>query len=537
MRIDRTSSRSGRARRTPFGRGAVRALAHAVLVAALSALAPGGSHAATQLPFGFADSLVRGALDFPVGMAFLPDGRLLFVEQKTARIRLIVQGALSTIDPVATIPSVQTSGNEQGLLGIAVDPGWPARPYLYVHCDDSALGTIRISRYQAAGDLGFTGDGHLTVDPLTRFDLLADIPDNAPNHNGGTLRFGIDGMLYASLGEDAQPCLAQDTVSFRGVILRLDVNQLPPGSGGPAAKSLLVPPTGNPFSSHPDANAKLVWAIGLRNPFRFHVDPADGTLFIADVGETRWEEIDHAMSGGRDFGWPVYEGPVPYSSCPGAVRGDDPIYAFDRTGSTAAVISGGIYRHAGNGAFPAAYQGDYFLSDYYLGFLRRLDGSAATWQLAAPVAGQPSATDWGRGFEGVSDYLTGDDGALWYCRQSIGFQPHTGEIRRIVVIPEDTLLVTPPVDSAFAFAPPHPSPAHAAVTLDFRLPNSAPASLVIFDVRGRRVRDFGPIIGAGPHTIVWNGLDDEGSRVGAGLYLARLIVGGRSRERRIPLLR
>src|SRR5438876_7076473 len=96
---------------------------------ACGVLLAGQAGAATQLPFGFADSLVRGSLDFPVGMAFLPDGRLLFVEQKTARVRLLVHGALPAPDPVVTIPNVEASGNEQGLLGIAVDPGWPSRPY------------------------------------------------------------------------------------------------------------------------------------------------------------------------------------------------------------------------------------------------------------------------------------------------------------------------------------------------------------------------------------------------------------------------
>jgi glucose/arabinose dehydrogenase len=152
------------------------------------------------------------------------------------------------------VPSVRSTGGEQGLLGIVVDPGFPARPYLYVHYDYSGSATIRISRYTVAGDLGFTGDGSLTIDPLTRYDILTDIPDNASNHNGGTLRFGPDGMLYDSIGDDASSCQAQSLTVLAGKILRLNVSGLPSGGGGPPAKSLITP-VDNPYVSNPNANA------------------------------------------------------------------------------------------------------------------------------------------------------------------------------------------------------------------------------------------------------------------------------------------
>mgnify|MGYP001619559129 CR=1 FL=1 len=495
--------------------------------------------AATALPDGFRDSTVVQGLDRPVGMAFLPDGRLLVVEQKTARVRLIVDGALSATDPVATIPDVQTAGAEQGLLGIVVDPGWPARPYLYVHCDMASSPAIRISRYTADGDLAFTGDGHLTVDPATRYDLLNDAPDGAGNHNGGTLRFGTDGMLYASLGEDAQRCAAQDTVSLRGVLLRLDVSRLPSGTGGPAPRSL-VTPAGNPFLSHPNANARLVWALGLRNPFRFHVDPADGALFVADVGELSWEEVDRVPGGGHGYGWPAYEGPMATGTgCPSPIaQGDPPIHAYDRSGTTASVIGGGVYRRppAATTGFPVEYEGDYFFSDYYAGFLRRLKRSGASWDLAPAVAGQPNAADWGTGFDEVSDYLVGPDGALWYCRQSLFYTSSTGSIHRVVSTVPDTI---PPQAAAFDFAPPRPTPAKGAVTLAWTLPAPAVVRLEIHDLSGRRVRRLVPEEAetGGPHQHDWDGFDDDGRRVPPGLYVARLVVNGSARGRRIPFLR
>ena len=287
-------------------------------VAVLAAAIPSVATAAVVVPTGFLDTTVVTGLSQPVGMAFLTDGRLLVVEQKSAKIRLIVNGALAATDPVATIPGVQTAGNEQGLLGIAVDPGWPARPWLYVHLDDTG-GFIRISRFTASGDLSFTGNGSITVDPASRFDLVTGIPDIHDNHNGGTLRFGLDGMLYDSEGEDAQGCPAQDITKPLGKILRLDVSRLAPGPGH--APYAMVAPPDNPFAANPDSVARLVWEYGLRNPFRFQVDAADGSLWIGDVGENTYEEIDHAVAGGRNYGWPVYEGPMATgTTCPGGSR-------------------------------------------------------------------------------------------------------------------------------------------------------------------------------------------------------------------------
>jgi glucose/arabinose dehydrogenase len=474
-------------------------------------------------------------------MAFLPDGRLLVVEQKSAKIRLFVNGTLSATDPVATLPGVRTSGAEQGLLGITVDPGWPARPYLYVHCDDNSGSWIRISRFTAAGDLAFTTDGLLTVDPATRYDLLNRLPDNASNHNGGTVRFGPDGMLYVSLGEDANRCAAQDSSFLGGKILRLDVSRLPAGAGGPPPFALLVPP-GNPWGAAPDSGARLVWAQGLRNPFRFSVDPADGALYVGDVGENTWEEIDRIAGGGGNYGWPRREGPLTQSpTCPNPlVTGLPPIYAYDRTGSGASIIGGCVYRRP-TGAptgLPSVYEGDYFFSEYYTGFLRRLTGSGASWSLAAPVAGQPSATDWGQGFDQVSDWAVGPDGALWYCRQSTNYASNTGDIRRIVVT-GNTSAPAPPAPAGVEFAPPRPTPAVGRATLHYTLSTAARVSLAVFDAAGRRVRTLEPSQqkAADRYDVTWDGHDDDGRAVSPGLYVARLEVGERAIERRVPFLR
>src|SRR2546426_6272845 len=282
----------------------------AVLLLGVAGASVPGQAPASQIPIGFTDSLLADHLDNPVALAFLPDGRLMVAELKTARIRLMAGG--QPAGPIAVIDSVQGAGQEQGLLGIAIDPRWPTSPYVYVFYD--ALGDfIRISRLTASGDLSSPASTNLILDPASRRDLIRDIPDVHDNHNGGTLRFGTDGMLYAGLAEDATACAAQDTVSLRGVLLRMNITVLPAGPGAPN-KALLVPPD-NPFAGHPNVNARLVWALGLRNPFRWSIDPATGSILIGDVGFNTYEEVDIADAPGLDFGWPFYEGPLLYSPC------------------------------------------------------------------------------------------------------------------------------------------------------------------------------------------------------------------------------
>jgi glucose/arabinose dehydrogenase len=510
----------------------------ATLTLAASTLAHAG---AGTVPTGFSDSLMLGGLSFPVAITSLPDGRVLVTEQFSAKIRLIVNGALSSTDPVCTVPDVRDNpGSEQGLLGIAVDPGWPARPYVYVHYDAASSPTIHLARFTVTGDLGFTGNGALSIDPASRRDLLVTIPDNASNHNGGTLRFGPDGKLYDSLGEDAQQCAAQDTTALQGKILRLDVSAVPAGPGGPPAQSVITP-ADNPFVLSPNANERLVWTLGLRNPFRFTID-ADGTLFIADVGENVWEEIDRVPTGGLDMGWPIFEGHVSHGTCPGVGTAGmtPPIYDFQHVAGSYAVIGGPVYRAPGcapNGTnFPSAYLGDYFFGEYYHGFLRRLQGSGNSWALATAVPGQPNATDWGTGFDAVSDWMVGCDATLWYCRQAVGFADNTGEIRRIAYT--GTSGVPTPGPRA-QFRAPWPSPARGAVNFSYTLASPSHVALDLYDLRGQRVRRLVPsgLQGAGAQSWTWDGLDDRGTRAPAGLYLARLRVNGEDLIRRFPMFR
>lgn len=411
-----------------------------VALAAISAALPMYSAtAAVSLPAGFTDQIIVQGLDQPVGIAFLPDGRLLVIEQRSAAVRLIVGGQLSPNNPILTVPSVNSSGNERGLLGIAVDPAFPSRPYIYVYFSHAGTNTNYISMFTVTGDVGDPTSGNLTVSPASQFNLITDIPDAASNHNGGTLRFGPDGLLYVSSGDDATPCSAQDSTDLRGCILRLKVSGMPLAGSGPPAKSLLVPP-GNPYPG-PTDNARLNYCIGLRNPFRFSIDRATGDLFIADVGQNIWEEADWSQTGHENFGWPFREGPAVQTvgGCTepggsGNATYDSPMAYYNRSTFTASIIAGGLYRGV-NGSeltFPTSYDGDFFYLDYYQGWLRRLKRSGSTWSIAPPEPGQPDVTNWATGLPSASDFLVGPDGALYYVSQFTAFQPNSGSVHRIV---------------------------------------------------------------------------------------------------------
>lgn len=434
----------------------------AAFISMLAALAASTAFGQAIVPTGFTSEFKVSALAGPVSMAFLPDGRLFIIEQVNRNMKLWTGSGFPIT--VATIPHVRIGG-ENGLLGIAIDPRWPAKPYVYLHYNHYAYpdSSVRIARFTCTGDLAFTSNGALAIDPADRFDVLAANRDEAPFHNGGTLRFGPDGMLYASFGDDGNPCAAQDTTNLNGKILRLDIMNLPDGAGGPPALSLITP-ADNPFGAHPNSSARLVYALGLRNPFRFHIDRLTGDLFVGDVGDDGFEEIDYIPAGGGgglDFGWPWREGFEPLSSCPSGATGgfSDPIWAYDHN-TGLVVISAGLYRRNGGAAqFPMEYEGDYFFADYYTGELYRLERVSGVWQVASPVAGQPGVTAWGTGFRFAADWTIGPDGALWWCDQQSG--PTGSRVHRIFHTPPTSVDTT----------------------------ETAQDERVLYDLQGRRVED------------------------------------------------
>jgi glucose/arabinose dehydrogenase len=441
-------------------------------------------------------------------------------------------------------------GGERGLLGIAVDPQFPTRPYFYTHMT-ATNSKIRIQRWTVTGDLAGTGNGALTADPASRYDLLALLPDNASNHNGGTVRFGTDGMLYVSLGDDATGCPAQEVDSLKGKILRLDVSHLPPGPG--TAFYAQITPADNPFIARPDSGGRLVYAYGLRNPFRFQVDAVRKCLVVGDVGLDTFEEMDLlGMTGssgsdiapaGSNFGWPWREGFATYNTCgPVEPPSVPPVYAFDRTAlAGAALISAGVYhgRQGGTANWATKYEGDLFFGEYSSGTLRRLKYVSGTWDIAAPDSGQADPGVWASGLENVSDWRVGPDGSLYACRQFLpGFFRNKGTIEKIVYT--KTASVDTGGTSSYALRlSSYPSPARNSVTLTYTPANGPGGTIRIYDVRGRVLRELAAPGGlqVTRNGVLWDGLDTDGRKVPNGIYWARIQAAGKRASCSVVLAR
>lgn len=522
-----------------------------IALALLAALSATPSLAAV-VPTGFVEEGVSPntpstlALDQPRAFAFLPDGRALIVEQRTARVRLWKGDAAAAPTIIATIDDVNSSGYERGLQGIAVDPQWPARPFVYVF--HNAFGNLlKLRRFTASGALTDPASTALTLgDPLV---LLGDIPDADPNHNSGCLRFGPDGMLYVSLGEDEVWCASQDSTSMRGALLRLRVDGLGV-TGGPQVPRAALDPGDNPLATS-DPNARLVYAYGFRNPWMFSIDRVTGTPYLADVGEADEEELDEIVPGGN-YGWPYREGlgtVLSRTDCPepggaGNLANGylDPIMAYTRDTQLHSIFTAGVYRAVAGGAanWPTDHRGSILWGDYFTGVVSRLvrDGVSGAWVQAPAAPGQPTATQWGTGFKAAVDFQVGPDGSLYWLQQfaSGSFNGINGSLRRI----RWTGAVTdaPPGTSLGVRLAVSPNPARGSMRFAFTLPRAGRAALAIFDLSGRRVATLlDDTAGAGSMSVEWDGRDDAGREAAAGLYLARLEHGGERQQVRVMRLR
>jgi glucose/arabinose dehydrogenase len=484
---------------------------------------------AAVVPDDFVHETILTGLSEPNSLTTLPDGRLLFTEQRTAKVRMVVNDHIAATDPLLVVPSVVMAGYEQGVQGIAVDSQWPSRPYLYLFHNRTG-GFLRLVRYTATGALTDRNAESLTLgSPMI---LIDNIPDAATNHNGGTLRFGPDGHLYLSIGEDADQCAAQDSTRLKGQLLRLRVSTLPASGAGPVPRAFLIPTT--PALSSPDSNAKLVFAYGLRNPWRFHIDSTNGAILLGDVGEGTYEELDEVRPG-DNLGWPFREGyairsPGPCSEPGGSGQGgyDPPIIIVNHSIGAKAILSAGVYRPMGGaGTWPTSYHGNCFYSDYALGYLRRLTKSGSTWTTPSPVAGQPNSTDWATGLTYPVDFVEGRDGSLWCLSQfnSTGGGV-TGSLSRIRYVGSVVAGVPGAGDAALSLSG-SPNPFSTTTQITFSLARADHVRLAAFDAKGRRMRTLVDAdLAAGAARVTWDGADERGDTVPPGLYFLQLTHGG-----------
>jgi glucose/arabinose dehydrogenase len=295
---------------------------------------------------------VVSGLSFPLYLTAPPgDFTRLFVVEKNGRIRIVKDGVLLP-DAFLDLSAQVSSGSEQGLLGLAFDPEYTTNGHFVVHYTDVAGNTV-LSRFQAGADPD-------RADPASERVILTAIQP-APNHNGGQVTFGPDGFLYLGLGDGGSgggP--GQDLSDLLGSILRIDVR-----TGDPYT----VPPD-NPFVGQLNARPE-VWSYGLRNPWRFSFDRANGDLYIADVGQNQFEEIDVSPAsegGGKgvNYGWSIMEGTHCFDEA-GCDQTGLTLPVLEYSHSQGCSITGGyVYR----GSAIPEIQGHYFYSDFCQGWVR-----------------------------------------------------------------------------------------------------------------------------------------------------------------------
>jgi len=337
--------------------------------------------------------VVTSGLSSPVYLtAPTGDTARLFVVEQSGQIRIVQHGQLL---PAAflDIHTRLVSGGEQGLLSVAFHPNYGTNGYLYVNYTD-LNGDTRVERYTVSA-----ADSNL-ADTATH-KLIIFIPQPYTNHNGGLVMFGPDGMFYIGMGDggsvgDPQN-RAQSPDSLLGKLLRIDVD-----GGDPYAI-----PAGNPFAA--SGGAKEIWALGLRNPWRFAFDRSAGLLYIGDVGQGAWEEVDvqPASRGGLNYGWRIMEGAHCYNpancSSAGLVL---PAVEYDHSNGQCAIIGGFVYRGT---RFPAL-AGQYFYADLCAGWVRSFSyaGGAVTGQTSWNLDLSPgSPLSFGEDARGELYLLTG----------------------------------------------------------------------------------------------------------------------------------
>jgi glucose/arabinose dehydrogenase len=361
-------------------------LAATCLVICLNVLGTLAPAAAATLPPGFTETLVAGGLVRPTAMAIAPDGRI-FVCEQDGRLRVIRDGAL--LDAPFHTLSVNNSG-ERGLLGIAFDPGFANNHFLYVYYTTSSAPIHnRVSRLTANGDV---------VLPGSELQILNLETLSATNHNGGAIHFGSDGKLYVAVGENAVPSNSETLNNRLGKMLRINANGTIPND--------------NPFNATATGLNKAIWALGLRNPFTFAVDRVSGRIFINDVGQGAWEEINDGLPG-ANYGWPDTEGPTTDPNF------ESPFYAYDRRGTGECAIAGGAFYNPITTQFPAEYAGLYFFADLCKGWIHTVDPATA------------DVNDFATGIAAPVDLQVSDDGSLYYLAR--GASSNAGVLYRITV--------------------------------------------------------------------------------------------------------
>jgi len=396
----------------------------AALCAAAIACSGGGGHGGddgTLTGISLAAAFGGRTFSSPVKLVQHPtDAHRWYVVEQGGLVKTFLDTDTNAATIAANVPSqasVTLGSGEQGLLGLAFDPGFATSHELYLAYTDAGNGNRLVLARWVSADNGLT---------FTPDSILLSIPHTNTNHNASDILFGPDGFLYYSTGDggggDDPDDNAQNRNVLLGKILRLDVNSAPP-----SGKTYAIPST-NPFHTDPQCDAgpgsapcPEIFALGFRNPWRMNFDPATGKLYVGDVGQGAQEEIDLVVNGGN-YGWDCLEGEVDHSSLSGAVCSGPtapmfiaPEVAYNDTSGPDSVTGGAVYR----GSAIPGLRHFYIYTDFFRGPFFAFDVDTADAPARALSASEDHISAFGQGRDGEI-YPVDLDGTIWKIVPSSG---------------------------------------------------------------------------------------------------------------------
>ncbi len=383
----------------------------------------------------------------PVEIAHCGDSRLFVVQQSGAIRVLNADGTINPTNFLTLTNSTILSGGERGLLGLAFHPNYNTNGFFYLNYTRAGDGATVIARYSVSST-------NPNVANPSSGTVLLTVAQPFSNHNGGTIKFGPDGYLYIGMGDGGNGGdpgnRAQNINENLGKMLRIDVN----------ASAPYGIPAGNPYIGV--AGNDEIWAIGLRNPWKFSFDAVSGDLWIADVGQNQIEEINHvpSTSAGLNYGWKCYEGNQVYSSCSNPMSTYTfPFAQYTHSSTGGCSITGG-YMYAGT-TYPN-FTNKYFFADYCLNRLGMLDKNTATISYSAIFNGNNNFTTFGQDI----------NGEVYVASQSNG---------KLYKITDSSLSVTSVSKKQISL---YPNPATTQITVDIA-DASVPVTMTIYDLAGK----------------------------------------------------
>jgi glucose/arabinose dehydrogenase len=460
---------------------------------------------------------IASGLLYPVYVTGAPNNSRLYIVEQRGVIKIYSGGAVQPtpffdIDSLVIDPS---QFEERGLLGLAFHPDYPDSAYIFVDYVNNANQTV-IARYPI---LGANSD---SVD-ASKPRVILTINQPYGNHKGGTLLFGPDRYLYIGMGDGGSggdpENRAQNPQVLLGKILRID-----PLGGVPYA----IPPD-NPFLFDPNYRPEI-WAMGVRNPYRWSFDRQTGDMWIGEVGQNDYEEVDFAPAGvgGQNYGWRLMEATHcfnPTSGCEPDTL-DGPIHEYDH-GQGCSITGGIVYR----GSAIPEIQGHYFYADYCSGKIWsfKYNGVAVTDSTDRTVEMAP-----GGGLGIGSIVCIGQDGygEMYFVDRGTGAN---GEV--YWVVPSSTEVVPTP-RTAVQLGPLRPNPFSASTSFSVTLSRAGRLEIDVTDTRGRRVSQLvSEHRDPGVYPFEWSGKDTGGRQAASGVYYLRVRLDGKGETRAMTLTR